>query len=216
MNRIESPWLKGALGLALFALVTAGVVGVTHALTWSNIQHNRTQAASQALRSLAPEPDYQLDLTQDAITLGPVQALGQESEFKIYRARTAGGDPGLLLLPVISHEGYSGDIKLLLAVDVEGQIQGIRILTHQETPGLGDRIERRKSDWLVQLTGQSLHQLPAPQWRVKKDGGHFDQLTGATITPRAVVSVVYQTLEWVKQHHERLWMPDIQAVRSAL
>ncbi|ODC03352.1 hypothetical protein BFW38_07120 [Terasakiispira papahanaumokuakeensis] len=213
---IQSPWLKGAIGLALFALVTGGVVSITHALTWSDIQDNRAYAASQALRSLAPEPDYQLDLKQEVIRLGPVPALGQTAEFKIYRARTTHDELGLLLLPVISHQGYSGDIKLLVAVDIKGQVQGIRVLMHQETPGLGDRIEQRKSNWLEQFTGQSLQQLPDSQWRVKKDGGHFDQLTGATITPRAVVGAVYQALHWVQEHHDTLWMDDIQAVRRSL
>lgn len=214
--RIQSSWLKGAIGLALFALVTGGVVSITHALTWSDIKDNRAQAASQALRSLAPESHYQLDLNQDVITLGPVQALGQAERFNIYRARSTDDQPSLLLLPVISHQGYSGDIKLLLAVNTQGQIHGIRILMHQETPGLGDRIERRKSDWLAQFSGQSLQQLPDAQWGVKKDGGHFDQLTGATITPRAVVGAVYQALHWVQQHQDALWMDDIQAVRRSL
>lgn len=91
-------------------------------------------------------------------------------------------------------QGYNGRITAWLALKLDGEILGVRIKSHRETPGLGDKIDHRVSDWIEQFNGESLKSIPPEKWRIKKDGGKFDQFTGATITPRAVVNMVYQKL----------------------
>jgi len=99
------------------------------------------------------------------------------------------------LYEVLSTEGYSGTIRLLIGIDEGQHIRGVRVISHQETPGLGDKIEIKKSDWMTQFTGKSLNNPKTSMWKVAKDGGTFDQFTGATITPRAVVSAIRETLQ---------------------
>jgi electron transport complex protein RnfG len=108
---------------------------------------------------------------------------------------------------VTSNQGYSGAIKSLIGIDKQGQLLGVRVLSHAETPGLGDKIEHAKSDWILSFNGHSLTDLTAAQWKVKKDGGVFDQFSGATITPRAVVGSVYQGLQFFAQHRDVLLKP---------
>lgn len=125
-----------------------------------------------------------------------------------------GGDPAVFLASQngrmtgaafeVIGKGYSGDIVLLLGVRTNGEISGVRTVTHAETPGLGDKIEIAKSDWVTHFNGLSLHNTPEQQWAVKKDGGRFDQFTGATITPRAVVNAVHEGLKVFEQQREYL------------
>ena len=103
-----------------------------------------------------------------------------------------------------TNSGYSGAIKSLIGIDKSGNILGVRVIAHAETPGLGDKIELAKSDWILKFNHHSLSDLTAQQWKVKKDGGTFDQFSGATITPRAVVGSVYQGLAFFKQHQTQL------------
>jgi electron transport complex protein RnfG len=110
-----------------------------------------------------------------------------------------------VVLPVITHYGYSGDIKLIVGVDREGEITGVRVTKQNETPGLGDKIEANKTRWIFGFDGKSLGNPGEKGWAVKKDGGVFDQFSGATITPRAVVGAIHQVLEYVHQHHDELF-----------
>ena len=112
------------------------------------------------------------------------------------------------VLTAVAPEGYGGGIRLLVAINYDGTLAGVRVLSHHETPGLGDKIEAERSDWILQFEGLSLEN-PAPRnWRVKKDGGRFDQFTGATITPRAVVAAVYDALVYFEAHREALFERD--------
>lgn len=103
-----------------------------------------------------------------------------------------------------SARGYSGEIQVLLGVDPEGRILGVRVIRHTETPGLGDKIELAKSDWVLAFNGRSLGDPPPERWAVKKDGGVFDQFTGATITPRATVKAVKEGLVLFAAHREEI------------
>jgi electron transport complex protein RnfG len=107
-----------------------------------------------------------------------------------------------MILPAVAPDGYSGEIRLLVGIDLDGRILGVRVTNHRETPGLGDRIETRKSDWVHSFDGRSLGNPPAEQWNVKKNGGVFDQFTGATITPRAVVKAVQHSLAYFRQNRD--------------
>lgn len=188
---------KSVVGLVAFALFTAGLVSFTHLNTKTAIQANLAAAQAQRLYELAPATDYQLDLNQQLL-LPAAPQLGHQQEFYAYLAYQ-NLQPQLLLLPVSTQAGYTGTIDILLAVHLNGTVQGVRVVQHQETPGLGDKIEARKSNWIQQFHQRSLTNPNLAGWAVKKDGGQFDEFTGATITPRAVVHLVRDSLLWLEE-----------------
>ncbi|SEI38242.1 electron transport complex protein RnfG [Allopseudospirillum japonicum] len=198
---------KNALGLGIFAAITVGLIAMTYLGTGERIAANQAQAQAQALYQLAPETSYHIQL-EARLALIPAALQGVILENPWFARARDKQHQDLLLLPMISKEGYSGDIRLLMAVDRQGVIQGVRVLGHKETPGLGDKIELKKSSWLLDFVGRSL--LATPIWAVRKDGGEFDQFTGATITPRAVVKALYQSLDYL-QKHPQIW-PPINAI----
>lgn len=195
MSELSHSITRGAIGLGLFAVVTVGVVAVTQSITDERIMDNRLASQYQALGQVVPESMVGADLLDSTITLPASRALGQPDEFIAWRARK-NGETQAVILPVIAHDGYSGDISLLVGIDAEGELTGVRVLSHKETPGLGDKIEVRKSDWITQFAGLSLDNPSIDQWAVKKDGGAFDAFTGATITPRAVIGAIKRSLEY--------------------
>lgn len=195
MNELTRGMLRGAVGLGLFAMVTVGVVAITHSFTAKQIADNRLTNEHRALAQVVPESLHDNDLLDNPISLPPNDALGQSEAFVAWRAYRQ-GQTRAIILPVTAHNGYSGEIELLVGIAENGELTGVRVLSHQETPGLGDKIEARKSDWIEQFAGLTLGNPPAPQWAVKKDGGVFDAFTGATITPRAVVGAVKRSLKY--------------------
>lgn len=201
---------RNALGLGIFAAVTVGLIASTYLGTGERIAANQAQAQAQALYQLAPETSYQIQL-ENRLALIPASLQGVTLEDPWFARAQDGQHQDLLLLPIMSKEGYSGDIRLLMAVDRQGVIQGVRVLGHKETPGLGDKIELKKSPWLLDFVGRSLSANQT--WAVRKDGGEFDQFTGATITPRAVVKALYQSLDYL-QKHPQIW-PPISAPKEA-
>lgn len=195
MNALTRGMVRGALGLGLFAIVTAGVVGVTHSLTAERITGNRQASQYQALAQVVPETLRDNDLVEDAMVLPRAELLGQPDPFTAWRAHR-NGQASAVILPVVAPNGYSGNISLLVGVAADGKLTGVRVLSHQETPGLGDKIEARKSDWIEQFAGLSLGNPPRDDWAVEREGGVFDAFTGATITPRAVLDAVRHSLEY--------------------
>ena len=194
---------KSVLGLLLFALVTAGAVSTTRLLTAERIEDNRAQAAARLLTELAPsELGYQIQL-DNPLLLDAAPELGQANPFVAYLAYR-NQQPALLLLPVIAPDGYTGNIELLVALHLDGEIRGVRVTRHLETPGLGDKIEVQKSDWIHSFAGRSLKDPQPSSWTVKKEGGEFDQFTGATITPRAVVRAIKRSLIWQQEEATQL------------
>jgi len=115
------------------------------------------------------------------------------------------GEPVALVIEALAPDGYSGTIRLLVGINIDGSLGGVRVVAHRETPGLGDAIEEERSDWILGFTGKSLQDPPLQKWAVKKDGGAFDQLTGATITPRAVVKAVRQALLYYRDQKDALF-----------
>lgn len=199
---------RSLFGLVLFALVTAGTVALTQVLTAEKIQQNRAEAAARLLFELAPPNEgYQLDIDQPLL-LEAASSLGQSGPFAGHVAYRE-GEPRLLLVPVIAPDGYTGRIELLVALHLDGFIQGVRVTHHLETPGLGDKIETQKSDWIHSFAGRDLMDPPPEGWTVQKEGGDFDQFTGATITPRAVVRAVKRSLLWFEEEQQQL-MPLIE------
>lgn len=198
--------ITAAVILGVFALLGAGLVGTTYEGTKEQIAANEREFLLRTLNEMVPARAYDNEIYTDTIQVRSKQLLGSEEAQTIYRARK-NGKPVAAIITTTAPDGYNGKIKLLVAVDLAGQIGGVRVLSHQETPGLGDAIEAEKSDWINDFYGHSLH-APDPQgWHVKKDGGIFDQFTGATITPRAVVKAVYKALIFYFLNREALFAP---------
>jgi electron transport complex protein RnfG len=114
------------------------------------------------------------------------------------------------LFAVTARDGFSGPIRILVGVEYDGTVTGIRILQHRETPGLGDKIESRRSDWVFQFDGRSISDPPATGWAIREDGGEFDQLTGASITPRAVIKAIRATLLYFDANREQIFLAEEQ------
>lgn len=203
MNPVIRAMTRNAVGLALFALITAGTIALTHGLTKDRIASQEERAESRALFQIVPESQHTNDLLSDTLALPATPALGLDQPATAHLIRRDGRITGLIF-PVVAPEGYSGGIHLLVGIDRSGEVLGTRVTRHQETPGLGDKIETRKSDWILGFAGKRLGQPPAKEWTVRKDGGAFDQFTGATITPRAVVNAVRKALVYFRTHRETL------------
>ena len=195
-----------SLLLMLFAIIGGGMVGITFENTAEQIAANEREAMLRKLNQILPPQRYDNDLIQDTLQLEADERLGQEQASTAYLARN-NGDITAIIFSVIAPDGYSGMIKLLVGINADGTLAGVRIVSHKETPGLGDAIEIERSDWVLSFDGRSL-QDPGPKgWAVKRDGGVFDQFTGATITPRAVVKAVHQTLVYFDRHKKQLLGP---------
>ncbi|PID49126.1 MAG: electron transport complex subunit RsxG [Proteobacteria bacterium] len=194
---------KPAVLLTAFALVGTLILAGIHAATTERIANNERQALLNELNALVSPEHYDNDPLHDQISL-PAAGLNSAAPITVYRARQQ-GQPVAALFVTTTPEGYSGNIKLLIAVNADQTLAGVRALNHKETPGLGDRIEVEKSDWILQFQAKSLDNPAPEQWAVRKDGGAFDQFTGATITPRAVVSMIKRVLLWSDAHWAALF-----------
>lgn len=199
----SAPVLISGLLLGLFGVLGAILVGFSHEQTVERILHNEREALLRQLRVLVPAASVDNDMLYDLTEVSAPAALGSETTH-VYRGRKKGEPVAAVFSPVVT-QGYSGPIKLLVAVRADGTLAGVRTIAHRETPGLGDKIEVARSDWILDFAGRSLDDPPASAWQVKKDGGTFDQFTGATITPRAVVAGVKSTLEYFAERKDRVF-----------
>lgn len=190
---------RNAVGLGLFAIITGGTIAVTQVMTAERIEEQAARAEAKALFEIIPENQHDNDLLSDTVKLPADNRLNSNDPVTVWVARREGRPTGLIM-PVVAPDGYSGDIHLLVGVDLQGKVLGVRVTSHKETPGLGDRIETKKSDWIHSFTGRSIGDPEPRRWNVKKNGGVFDQFTGATITPRAVVKAVQRSLIYFRKH----------------
>lgn len=181
--------------LTVFTVIGTAMLAGTFETTKEPIAQSEREAKLNLLAQVMPAQLHDNDLLRDTLQLPPAELLGQHAPSVAYRARQ-NGKPAGVILEAIAPDGYSGDIKLLIGIASDGAITGVRVLAHKETPGLGDYIELAHSDWIKNFDGKSLAKLPDEVWRVKKDGGQFDYMTGATITPRAVVKAVHKALQY--------------------
>lgn len=189
--------LLGAMALLASALL---VVGFTR--TKDDIAARMDEDLQASLQQVVPASIYDNNLLKDTVTLPLQDVNGTAVKTIVYRARKGQQIVGLAYQ--VTGYGYSGAIEIILGVDPDGKLLGVRVVSHAETPGLGDKIEERKSKWILAFTGLSLVNPSEAQWHVKKDGGYFDQFSGATITPRAVVAAVKQGLLQFKAHRDEL------------
>ncbi len=195
---------KNALILGVFALVSTGLIAITYQLTKDKIAQEVELALIRQLSEIVPSDDYDNDVYQDCILITDRNLLGSEEAQKLYRMRKSNSNYAAMMT-FVAPDGYSGKIMLALAAKPSGELLGVNIVNHNETPGLGDKIEREKSDWIKQFDGLSLSSVDKKYWNVTKDGGKFDALTGATITPRAVVKSVYKALEYLQQNNHHVF-----------
>jgi electron transport complex protein RnfG len=204
--------VKTAMIMIAFALVGTTMLAYFYDITKTPIAESEAKARMALFRQIVSDDMHDNPLLEDMIEILPDELLGNRNVSHVYRARLA-GEPVAVILEAIAPDGYSGDIKLLVAIRVDGTINGVRVLTHKETPGLGDYIDISHSPWIKQFDGQSLSTRAAELWKVKKDGGEFDYIVGATVTPRAVVKAVHKVLEYFEMHRESLFAAEVTANR---
>jgi Na+-translocating ferredoxin:NAD+ oxidoreductase subunit G len=188
-----------------FTVVGTVLLATTYFTTRQPIAESERQARLKLYEQVLPSAMHDNDLLKDAVKVPPGGLLGNREETLAYRARLA-GRPSAIVLEATAPDGYSGDIRLLIAVRTDGELAGVRVLEHKETPGLGDYIDIAHSDWIKKnFDGQSLAKTSNEYWKVKKDDGSFDYMAGATISPRAVVKAVHQALMYFAAHHGQLF-----------
>ena len=192
----ERPSFLGAL-LGGFALLVCGAVALSSTLTSPFITQRQQEDTQRLLSQVLPNQAYDQLPSKEELTL---TLDGTPVHF--FRARQGGQVTAIALFA--APRGYGGEIHLLLGIDAAGTLTGVRVISHTETPGLGDKIETAKSDWILGFDGLSLQKPDEQGWHVKKDGGQFDSFTGATITPRAVVKGVHESLQLFAQHRNEL------------
>ncbi|VAX11057.1 Electron transport complex protein RnfG [hydrothermal vent metagenome] len=186
----------GAL-LAGFATLAASLLVMGNISTRDTIELRLAEDLQASLNQVLPESLHDNNLLNNRISI-------QHKNHEVIAYQGIKNNQTSAVAYGISGQGYAGEINLIMAVNSKGEILGVRVLSHAETPGLGDKIEAEKDDWIFSFNGLSLSQLSEDQWKVKKDGGKFDQFSGATITPRAVVKAVKQGLNLFSLHRAEL------------
>jgi electron transport complex protein RnfG len=195
---------KPVLVLALLAAALTAIIALVANVTRERIKHNEQAWIQQRLDALVPPASHDNDLLTDSIAVTAPDLLGSSQPVQIYRARRA-GTPVAAVIRSIAPDGYRGPIELLVAIGPEGRLIGVQVIRHNETPGLGDAFESRDVHWLDRFRGRSLTDPPPPRWTVRRDGGDFDAFTGATITPRAIIKAVRNTLEYYRRNSQRIF-----------
>jgi len=214
MSLVKEPTASGmavrtAIILFFFVIVFTGVLAGVNQLTEPAIKESAALEEMRMIKEVLPEAFYDNDLLQDTLELPATTELGQDSSSKIYRARLK-GQASALVLQVVAPDGYSGKIRMLIAVTANNELAGVRITQHKETPGLGDYIDLSKDKnkahpWIMQFDQMSFAKVAEKDWKVKKDGGHFDSNAGATVTPRAVIKAVKKALKFANENHAALF-----------
>ena len=195
--------LRNSVILGVFAIFTVGVIAFIQQATSERIALEQQRMQMRALNEIVPDEQHDNDLLEDSFPITDRTLLQLPAPATAWRARQQ-GEVTAVILPAVTLDGYSGRIDLLVGIRADGELAGVRIVDHRETPGLGDKFEVAKGDWIFSFDGKSLS-VPAPSgWAVRKYGGEFDQFVGATITPRAVVQAVHNALLYFEQHRAEL------------
>jgi len=197
------PRIRAAVYLILFSIVAAFFLATVERFTHQRIIDNERRERLKALQAILPEGQYDNEPHRDLIHVRSAQLLGSDERLPVYRARQ-NQSPAAAVLTVVAPNGFSGEIHLLVSIFADGEIAGVRVIRHQETPGLGDAIETRKSTWIEAFTGLRIGTLladpQAGEWTLDRDGGSFDHISGATVTSRAVVKAVRNAVIYFDAH----------------
>ena len=198
---------RSGLILTVLAAICTALVAFTHSATAPRIAANEQAYLEARLKPVLGDIEFDGELSESTITIPAPNALPGKSDVMVYRVY-ADDSPVAALLVVHAMDGFSGSIELLVGVDAEGTLTGVRVLSHRETPGLGDLIDEDKSDWIYQFAGKSLNRPDRSAWAIRRDGGEFDQFTGASITPRAVVNAIKETLIYFEQNKDEVFRQE--------
>ena len=204
--------VQSAVALGLVAIAGTGLLTGVDFLTADRIAAQERRVILEQLGQIIPQ-QYDNQLLDDRFTFRNELHFPNGQEVIAYRARQQ-GEPRALVLKFNAVNGYNGNITLLAGINSDGSLRGVRILSHKETPGLGDAIEIEKSNWALNFSGKSLSNPKPDKWAVKRDGGEFDHFTGATITPRAVVDAVRMALEYFETNREYLFDTAAESAES--
>ena len=185
---MKKSMIKNGLILGGFALVTTSIIALTFDFTKQRIEQSKERQLLSTLNQVVPPALHDNQMHTDCVLIPANEMLGNKPQ-RIFRSRLADKNTALII-ETTAPNGYSGEIDLVVAIDLQNTVLGARVISHQETPGLGDKIELRVSDWILSFSNVVYDEKRDSRWRVKKDDGQFDQFTGATITPRAVVSAI--------------------------
>lgn len=188
--------------LAVFAIASTSLVAITNWVTHDTIVEQQQQELQKTLNQVIPQSMHDNQLFASCMLL-PSQSTVTTEPLPAYLA-TKAGQPTAIAIETYAPDGYNGAIKIIVGLDMQGVITSTRVLAHNETPGLGDKIETRKTDWIFGFDHKTVNQSNDSDWAVRKDGGQFDQFTGATITPRAVVKAVKKTVVYFKQNKQSI------------
>jgi len=203
--------LRTLLTLSLIGLLAAGLLSGVHLATRDRIASEQQRQALATLNQLVPESGYDNELIEDRFS---AWISGLSAPSTIYRARMD-REPVALLADVTTPDGYSGDIRLLIGLTPDGEVIGVRILEHRETPGLGDQIELKRSNWLRQFNDKSLGAPPAQAWASDRRGGEFETLSSATITSSAVIEAVRNVLAWYSANRDNAFEIKTEATSAS-
>ena len=193
-----------ASAMIIFSLMASTALSISYFITKSPIDQSDAKAKRVFLNQVIPANLYDNNLVKDTISIEPNPLLGNKKNIDVFRAKK-NNRVIAVIIEVIAPDGYSGEIKTLVGIDQEDKILGVRVISHKETPGLGDYIEIDKSQWIKNFDLMSLEKISEKKWAVKKDGGDFDYVSGATITPRAVIKSTYKCLLFSKENKKRLF-----------
>ncbi|MBE8168071.1 MAG: electron transport complex subunit RsxG [Shewanella sp.] len=200
---MNNPMIKNGLILALFAMVCTGVVAFVDKLTAERIAEQKKAQRLKVLQQIIPQSLHDNVLTEHCTLVYEPNVLGSDEALPAFIATTH-DKPTAIALEVIAPDGYNGAIKLTMAVNNQNELLGVRTLTHNETPGLGDKIMLSKSDWVNFFTDKPIIDTNKKDWKVKKDGGVIDQFSGATITPRAYAKAVSKASLYLRDNFDKI------------
>ena len=204
MQPIFKASMQTSLRLLMFTVVGTAALAFTF-----NITHDKIAASEEAeklnlIKQIVPQEKFDNQIMQDTLSIAADPLLGNAQPTMAYRGRLQ-GQPSMLVMEAIAPDGYSGKIRFIMALQYDGTISGVRVVKHKETPGLGDYIDAAKSDWIKGFNGISLTNRADKDWKVKKDGGQFDYMTGATISPRAMIKAVHKASQYYAQYRDELF-----------
>ena len=203
----EQTIIKTGATLAVIAAICTTLVAATYQLTRERIVANEKAMLEQALQPALAGVFYEGGVSESRLVMLPPHGLPGSDAALIYRVY-AQDKPVAALFAVTARDGFSGVIRILVGVQFDGTITGVRILQHRETPGLGDKIESARSDWIFQFDGRSMGNPEVTGWAIRNDGGEFDQLTGASVTPRAVIGATRDTLLYFDEHRDAIFAAE--------
>jgi Na+-translocating ferredoxin:NAD+ oxidoreductase subunit G len=204
MKRIARSTLQTAINLVFFAVVGTAILASVFYMTHDAIVKSEEAEKLKLIMQIVPSSLFDNDIIQDTLSIPADPLLGTIDSTLAYRARIK-GEPSAVVLEAVAPDGYSGKINLIMAVRANGELAGVRVVSHKETPGLGDYIELPKNPWIKGFDGKSREVYKDADWKVKKDGGQFDYMAGATITPRAVIKAVNKALIYFGENRDKLF-----------